>query len=386
VSRVTIDLHALEHNLSVVKSWMDHHTASWTVVTKVLCGHADTLRALQLLGVRSMGDSRLDNLRAIEKIVPDFEAWYLRVADLSSVEQVAKHADVSLNSEVEVIELLNEESSRLDKIHRVIIMIELGDLREGILPGTLIRFYEHVFKLPNIEVLGIGANLGCLAGAVPSIDQFMQLVLYRELLELKFKRKLAMISAGSSVTLPLLLDGGIPRAINHFRIGEAIFLGTDLVNGGTLAGLRDDVVLLEAEIAEIKEKTLLPTSEVGTLTPFESEQSDESISPGQRGYRALVSIGQLDTDIAGLTPVNPDYRVAGASSDITVVNVGDNPKSLEVGGTISFRVNYAAMLRLMSSKYVDKEVTPPLSEFKKTPESAELTVEPTLKSVDEQSQ
>ena len=77
-------------------------------------------------------------------------------------------------------------------------MIELGDLREGILPGSLINFYKHVFHLSNIEVKGIGANLGCMAGAVPTVDQFMQLVLYKELLELKFEHPLHWISAGSS--------------------------------------------------------------------------------------------------------------------------------------------------------------------------------------------
>ncbi len=363
---------------------MDAHPATWTVVTKVLCGHADTLRALQLLGVRSMGDSRLANLKAIEKIIPDFESWYLRVSDLSSANEVATLADVSLNSEIEVIRILNEEAKRQDKVHRIIIMIELGDLREGILPGSLVRFYERVFELPNIEVLGIGANLGCLAGAVPNVDQFTQLALYRELLELKFQRKIPMISGGSSSVLPLLLDGKLPKAINHFRIGEAIFLGTDLVNGGTLPGLRDDVVLLEAEIAEIKEKGLVPLSETASMTPFESADTEEDLSPGQRGYRALISVGQLDTDIAGLTPVDPEHRIAGASSDITVVNLGSDAGGLKVGDSIKFQVNYSAMLHLMIGKYVAKVVTPSLSELEDIPKAEMLEVEPAVEMIGEQ--
>ncbi|MEA1980699.1 MAG: alanine racemase, partial [candidate division Zixibacteria bacterium] len=190
MNRVTIDLQKLRHNIKIIKGWMRKHEASWTVVTKVLCGHTDTLRALQLLGIRSMGDSRLANLQAIEKLFPDFESWYLRVADPSSVQNVVSLSDVSLNSEIQVIHELNKQAQLLNKKHSIIIMIELGDLREGILPGSLIKFYETVFELSNIEVIGIGANLGCLAGAVPNIDQFTQLALYHELLELKFKRKL----------------------------------------------------------------------------------------------------------------------------------------------------------------------------------------------------
>lgn len=387
MNRVIINLNALSHNLRTIGDIMNNHGASWTVVTKVLCGHTDTLKALQYLGVRSMGDSRLDNLAAIERISPDFETWYMRVPDKSSIRDVIQLADVSLNSEIEIIRMLNDEARRANRMHRVIIMIEVGDLREGILPGSLIKFYQDVFKLSNIEVLGIGANIGCLAGAVPNIDQFTQLILYRELLELKFERRLSMISAGSTIVLPMIQESSLPRAINHFRIGEAIFLGTNLISGGTLVGLRDDVILLEAEIAEIKEKGLKPLGETASVQPFQAD-SEEDTSPGQRGYRALVSVGQLDSDISGLTPVNPNYRIAGASSDITVVNLGVNPEQLQVGDTIKFRVNYSALLRLMSGKYVDKEVHPSLEKFhravgdERTDDGTDFEVEPAIENFD----
>ncbi|MCD6163114.1 MAG: alanine racemase [candidate division Zixibacteria bacterium] len=362
MNRLIIDIDSLKYNLGVINKWMDRQGSSWTVVTKVLCGHSDTLKALQMLGIKSIGDTRLSNIRAIEKIDDSFETWYLRVTDLSSIKDIVSLCNVSLNSEMAVIKAINDEAKIQNRLHKVIIMIELGDLREGILPGSLVNFYEDVFRLSNIEVLGIGANIGCMAGAVPSVDQFMQLVLYKELLELKFKRKLSMISAGSSVVLPMVLSGQLPKPINHFRIGEAIFLGTDLVNSETLPYLSNEVVLLEAEIVEIKKKGLTPLVETGAQTPFSNDFSEE-VSPGQRGYRALVNIGQLDTDISGLTPMNPDYNVTGASSDITVVNVGEDTSGLKVGDSIKFRLNYSALLRLMSSKYIKKELKPSLNKL-----------------------
>lgn len=379
---VSIDLEALRHNLSMIGRWMDRLGASWSVVTKSLCAHEDTLRALRLLGVRSVADSRLENLEVVDRVVPGTEKWYLRLPVPSVVPEVVRLADVSLNSEVAVIEALNAEAARQGKVHRIIIMIELGDLREGILPGSLVRFYERVFELPSIEVLGIGGQVGCLAGAVPSIDQMMQLVLYKELLELKFGRPLPIISAGSSVSLTLLVDGRpLPSQLNHYRIGESLFLGTDLVHGGTLQGLRDDVVLLEAEIAEIKEKSLVPLGETGAHTPFEpagpGEGSEPPPAPGQRGYRALVTVGQLDTDVLGLTPVEADHQVAGASSDVTVVNLGPNPGNIRVGDRIRFRPSYSAFVRLMASQYVDRQVWPPLSAFESALEArAEATSVP----------
>lgn len=384
MSKLTINLDALRHNIEQINLWMEGHDATWTLVTKVLCGHRDTLSALKSLGVRSFGDSRLDNLAEIERGDEELETWYLRLPHLTDIDEVARICDASLNSEIEIIHGLNEAARRLNRQHRIIIMIEIGDLREGILPGHLVEFYEQIFRLPNIEVLGIGANLGCLSGSVPSVDQMMQLILYRELLELKFKRRLPMVSAGSTVLLPMLLSGEVPPEINHFRIGEAVFLGTDLLNGGTLKGLRDDAIILEAEVLEIKEKSLSPTGETAlSIRPFEVLDEENGESPGQRGYRAVVGLGQLDTDIAGLTPVNPHYRVSGASSDLSVLNIGDDPAGLSIGDAIKFRVSYSSLLRTMSTKYVEKVVTPGLGSFlRENDADAATEVPPAMDNID----
>ncbi len=363
MNRVTIDLNALEHNIRTVDEWLTARDASWTLVTKVLCGHVDTLDALQRLGVRSMADSRLANLKAITRVIDDFESWYLRLPHLPAVPTIVELADVSLNSEMRAIEALDAEAGRRGRVHRVVVMVELGDLREGVLPGSLVEFYERAFRFDHIEVIGIGANLGCLSGVVPNVDQISQLVLYRELLELKFGRRLRFISAGSSAVLPLMLEDRVPAAVNHYRIGEAVFLGTDLVNGGTLPGLRDDAITLEVEVVEVREKGLVPLGEVTSMTPFETFDDDDEVQPGQRGYRAVITIGQLDTDIRGLSPLDNRYQLAGASSDLAVLNIGDISEGLSIGDTISFRPSYGAMVRLMLSPYVDKAVVPPIGDY-----------------------
>jgi len=358
MNRITIDPEALHHNLEVIRERVADHGARMTVVTKALCGNADAVRALAELGVRSMADSRLENFAPIQALERDIETWYLRPPHLSALPDVVAAADVSLNTELATITALNEEARRQDRCHGVVIMIELGDLREGILPGTLVRVYEEVFELSHISVLGIGSNLGCLSGAVPSLDQFMQLVLYKELLELKFKRELPLISAGTSAVLPLLGEGRLPRQINHFRIGESIFLGSDLVHGEVLYGLRDDAVVLEAEVVEIKEKALVAAVETGEVAPFEQPDEGEEPEPGSRGYRAVVAVGHLDTDIGALTPVNPGHHIAGASSDLTVVNIGPEANGLRVGGHIGFRMGYSAFVRAMSNRYTEQRVLP----------------------------
>ena len=363
MNKVVINLEALRHNLAQIDMIISLQGATWTVVTKALCGHGDTIKALRLMGVRSIADSRLDNLRAVNMVAPGLEKWYLRLPHLSAVSDIVKLADLSLNSEIRVIRALGEEALRQKKTHNIIIMIELGDLREGITPGSLTDFYSSVFQTPGIIVQGIGAQIGCLAGMAPNEDQAAQLGLFRELLELKYKKTLQFVSAGSSIFLPKLFGGGKYPSINHYRIGEALFLGTDLVTGGKIPALRDDVITLEAEIAEVKEKNLTAVVDTVASAPFESNENGEQFRPGERGARALVTVGNLDTSVEGLSPVVEDYQVAGGSSDITVVNLGSNPYNLSVGDSVTFRTNYAAFLGLMNDPYIDKEVVPPLTEF-----------------------
>lgn len=355
MNRVMVNTSAVVHNYRTVHRWVAQHDAFLTVVSKALCGFQPVIETLLAAGCTSLADSRIANLESLGFAETDVEKWFLRAPTLQEMNDVVRHAQISLNTELSTVKKLHEIARKQGLVHKVLLMIELGDLREGILPGTLVSMYKEVFDLEHIEVIGIGSNLGCLSGTVPNTDQLMQLVLYRELLELKFQRKIPLISAGSSATLPFLLMGQVPRQVNHFRVGESILLGTDLINGGTLPGLRDDGFILEAEVTEVKEKNLVPFGETSEeLHPFPSSGEGRSHAPGERGYRAVVTVGELDTEITALVPVNPDFTVAGSSSDVTVLNLGPLGATVRVGDTVRFKMGYSALVRLMNNPYTEK--------------------------------
>jgi predicted amino acid racemase len=356
VNRVTIDLAVLRRNVRRIGEIMDEHGATWTLVTKVLCGHPETLRALPALDVETLGDSRLENLEAAAEAVPGMQRWYLRPPAVSAAQRIVDLAHVSMVTEIEALEALDRAAGRRGMIHRVIVVVEVGELREGVLPSALLAFARRAVSLPNIQTLGVGANIGCLSGTVPTIEQLSPLPLYRKLLELEFGLPVPLVSAGSSVVLSALLQGNVPAGINHYRIGEAAFLGTDILRGGRLEGL-ENAATLEAEILEIGEKNLVPLGEISEdVAPF-GTGGDQDTTPGERGHRALVAIGQLDTDVNGLTPLDPEHTLVGASSDISVVNLGENGSGLAVGDTIRFRPDYSAFARAMNSRYLRREVT-----------------------------
>src|SRR5690606_12289361 len=161
----------------------------WSIVTKILCGNELFIREVLELGIKEVCDSRLSNLKKIKEINPKVQTVYIKPPPPKNIAKVIEYADVSFNSESSTIQHLSDEAVRQGKVHKITIMIELGDLREGIMGENLMSFYEKVTNLPNIEITSIGANLNCLHGVMPSQDKLIQLSLYKELIEAKFNVK-----------------------------------------------------------------------------------------------------------------------------------------------------------------------------------------------------
>lgn len=291
----------------------------------------------------------------IKTIRPDIETIYIKPPAKRAIKSVVQFADISLNTESETIQLLSEEAGKQGVIHKIIIMIELGDLREGIMGEDFIKFYEKVFKLKHIEVVGIGTNLSCLYGILPSHDKLIQLSLYAQLVETKFRRTIPYVSGGSSVTIPLIFQKLLPKGINHFRVGETLFLGTDLYNNSSISEMESNVFMLYSEIIEITKKPAVPLGDMGTNVEGVAIEIDQK-RIGETSCRAIIDLGLLDVDEKHIEPVDKDIRLVGASSDMFVIDLGSNKKNYSIGDLIEFKMDYMGTLRILNSRYIDKRL------------------------------
>ncbi len=345
----------LRHNYDFLNDMFKEQGIDWAVVTKLLCGNEAYLKEVLDLGVREVCDSRLSNLAKIKEIDPSVQTVYIKPPPKRSIEEVVRYADVSFNSESETIRQLSEEAVRQGKTHKVTIMIELGDLREGIMGDHLMDFYQKIFELPNIEVVAIGSNLNCLHGVMPSQDKLIQLSLYKQLIEAKFGKQIPWVTGGTSVVLPLIGKKQVPKAVNHFRIGETLFFGVDLWNESPFDGMKTGVIKLYSEILEITEKPKIP---IGLLSVnpsgdvYEIEEDDY----GKTSYRAILDVGLLDISPDYMIPDDPAIKVVNASSDMLIVDLGDNKENYEVGDLLSFDLKYMGALSLLNSDYIDKKI------------------------------
>ena len=307
------------------------------------------------LGAKELCDSRISNLRVVKSIDPDIATAYIKPPAKRSIKSVVKYADASFNTEYETIRLLSEEARRQNKTHKVIIMIELGDLREGVMGENLIDFYESVFKLPNIAVTGIGTNLTCLHGVLPSQDKLVQLSLYKQLIETKFGREIPWVTGGTSVIIPLLFHRQVPDGINHFRIGETLYFGNNLITNEPIKGMKQDVIRLFAEIIEITEKPKVPIGFMAENVAGETYVVNEE-DYGKTSFRAILDIGLLDINTDYLEPEDEGVEFAGASSDMVVIDLGGTKRNYKVGDLVVFRLKYMGALSLLSSDYIDKRL------------------------------
>lgn len=354
MAELIVDTQKLKKNFDYLNELFSSNNVQWSITTKLLCGHEDLLKSVLEFDINQYCDSRIDNLKIIKKIKPTAETVLIKPPLIKLAEETVEYADISLNTEESTIRALSNAAVKKNVTHQVIIMIEMGEIREGVMRDSFVDFYESVFNLPHIEVVGVGTNLSCMSGVLPNQDKLIQLSLYKQLVEAKFDRKIKYVSGGSSVTIPLLLKNRLPEGVNHFRVGETLFFGTDVYNDDVLPSMEHNIFTLQANIIEMHEKPSTPTGKMGTTVDGKTKKS----SNGKLFFthRAIIDLGILDVDKEHIEPFVEDFEVVGGSSDMFVIDIGANNEELKVGDSITFKLDYMGALRVLNSKYVKKKL------------------------------
>lgn len=355
MANIILKREALQHNYIYLQDLFKAEHIDWSIVTKLLCGNPIFLQEVLGLGHTQYCDSRISHLKFIKSQKPEIETIYIKPPAGRSIPNIIKYADISLNTTLSTVKKLSREAVKQQKEHKIIIMVELGELREGVLAENIEAFFEKVQQLPNIKVLGLGSNLNCFNGILPSYDKMALLLMTQKLLEARYGVELPYISGGTSVTIPLLFKKWIPEGLNHFRVGESLFFGTNVYEHTPMEGMRTDVFSLEGQIVELKEKPLIPIGNQSSNLLGETPIFDEN-NIGKTSTRALIDVGLLDVDYRDVVPMSSAFSIIGSSSDMMVLDMGQNEDGYKVGDSIKLKPNYMGVLRLMASKYVKKVV------------------------------
>lgn len=349
--QVLVDLDIIEANARAVTQTCAQQGIEVFGVTKGTCGMPQVARAMLRGGVTGIGESRFENIRRLRASGINYPMLLLRSSPISMADEVVRYVDLSLNSELHIIKALSDAALRRGKIHDVILMVDLGDLREGIWPDDLQATVEQVLTMRGVRVAGLGTNLLCLSAVKPTRKNLGKLADYASQIEERFGLKLRYVSGGNSGSLPLLLEEGLPVGINHLRVGEAILQGgRDTFYDEPWQALNRNAFILQGELLEVKRKPSLP---IGETAVDAFGNTPTFVDRGER-LRGILNIGREDVSPEHLIPIDPKLELIGASSDHLIVDIEAVNPPLQVGTTVSFNMSYPALLAAMTSEYVRK--------------------------------
>lgn len=354
---LTVNTQAMTTNAKVLCDLCGKYGIGVAGIVKFSDCDLSVAAAYQKGGCAQIGVSRAKHLKKLKEAYPDMQTLLTRAPTRGDLEDCARYGDLSLHSDADLLVALNAEAEKWNTHPGIILMLDVGDLREGVdnIP-ELVVLAQLCESLPNLNLRGVGTNHACMNGVLPSFENLSFLVEGAEAVEQAIGRKLDIISGGSSINLLLLQNGvnGMPQRVNHLRIGGVIAnpLNMRLNRNVTFSGMREDTVSLTAEIVEIHEKDSAPKA---ASTKNWAGQTVAREDKGRR-MRAILALGSQDVgDSITLIPDEAGLEIVGCSSDHTIVDVTDSAKTWHSGDTMTFKVRYANMLYAFSGDHVEIE-------------------------------
>lgn len=347
--KLKMSLDKIKQNVFTVVEMCRDNGIGVAGVTKVFGANPEIVQVYLDAGVSYLADSRIQNLKKLENI--DIKKIMLRLPMISEAADTVKYADISLNSEVATIRQLSKKALELNKVHDVILMVDLGDLREGYYKEEeLIKAVEEVILLQGVNIIGIGTNMTCYGAVIPKREDLDRLAELKEKIEDKYSIELKIISGGNSSAIYLLEEGNLP--INNLRLGESMVLGKESAYFSQIEGTADDAFILQVEVIESKVKPSVPSGEIGR------DAFGKIPTFTDRGIRkrTICAIGQQDVALDGMIPIDDKIIVIGASSDHLILDTTDSKRHYNIGDIIDFKLNYVGVLSAMTSEYVEKEI------------------------------
>ena len=317
-------------------------------VTKGLSGDPRLAKIYESAGIEGIADSRLLNLAEVKKSGVSLPRLMMRIAMPTELDELPKVANVSLQSEVSTILRLDDLCAAKKATHDILLMLDVGDLREGFWPKEIAGAGARLRDLRALRVAGVATNFACASGVLPTREKLEDLVDYRDRFAHAIGHELPVISVGGTCCLKAIEEGEMPREVNQLRVCEGILLGFDTAHMREIPRLSRDAIIISAEVVECREKPSVPEGEVG-LQAF--GERPVFIDRGMR-KRALLAIGRQDVNIDRLTPLDKGVHIVTASSDHMILDVTDGKRTFAAGDILDFRVQYPAMLNAATSRYV----------------------------------
>lgn len=354
MAELRIFLERLFHNARTLVDMTQDARVELVGVTKAVSGDPKIASEFLRAGIETLGDSRLRNLAKMSALPG--KRMLLRLPAMSEARDTAIAADVSIVSHVRTAARLSECALEQGRRHQVLLMVDLGDLREGVFfEEDIYSAAAGILELPGVTLAGIAANFCCLYGVRPSAENMATLHRIKVTIEALSGVGLPVVSGGNSSSLHMLMEGSLPSFVNQLRVGDTLLCGRETAYGAPVPGMFSNCFELRAEIIEINSKPTVPVGDIGTNGFGEAPAFED------RGIRKrmICNIGRQDVEFDQLTCSDKAVTIIGGSSDHLVLDIDESAANYQLGDKVDFGLSYSGILRAMSSNYFTKRYIEP---------------------------
>jgi len=351
--QIVVDLEKIRANCVAIKKICDAARMQTVWVTKGCHSHSSIVRVLAETGEGLLGTSRVQEFGRIRDCFSG-QIMMTRFPSSREVVDTVGGADVMFVSDVYHVEVLSNAATATGQTKQVLLMIDVGNGREGVRPGDAATVVKRCLSAPGLELIGLGTSVGCLGGYRVGIDDLHTLIdVAKEVCALTGWQARCLSAGSGTMLLDLVRSGQMPPMITQLRIGAALLVGERPPTKEAFPFLHQDAFVFRGEILELGVKPpILPDR-------LDTDAFGKTLIAGKTEPRrqALMDFGVVDVDVDDLTPLIPTCRIVGASTDYTVCDVTACREDLRVGSVLEFRMAYSAIVRAMGSAYIEKVFT-----------------------------
>ena len=329
MAQLKVNLSKIKYNAYILNTLLKQHHIHFTPVLKCVAGDRKIVETLKSVGLTHFADARINNI--LKSKDDDITYMMIRTANHQELEDIVQCVDTSIQTELDTIRQINEIASKQKVKHKILLMVDWKDSREGVLTYDVLAYIREIINMHHIHLEGLAFNFMCFNEIAPTeedvemINQFVNSV--EKASHLKFKT----ISGGNSSMLLQMLYNDLGK-MNDLRIGETLFRGVETTTNQHLDTLYQNAIILDTEIVEIKPRI--------------------NINNGQQYLQAILDIGNLDTNVDDIKPLYHNVDVLGATSDHLMIDLLNNDH-YQIGDKIQFSLGYKALAQSMFMSHLN---------------------------------
>ncbi len=363
--KICLNRSALEHNLRIITRLASRWNFQWLPVLKMVASYPPIKNFLRANGYPVTGTADIDEYLCSGAVPTPDAHVYINIAPLQRAEDVVRRFQRSAVSSREGLRAMEQAAAQTGLRHEILLMIDLGDGREGIPVGPeLDSLLKSIERHPpaHARIAGIGATLGCMSGLCPDDGIMRRLIGIMKDIRNVIPSP-ATVSLGGSIFwnwFALHHDSfheeiqKIPGWKIELRMGDPLLVGFDMYRNTAFLGgnFRRDVFELQAQVLEVQKKH--PHKDGTYVTNGHGGHLDETcIRPR---IQALLDCGILHTDVTDIKPDWPEAELINYSGNYTVFDVTKCPQRPVQGDVVRFYPGYWAVARAFRTPQTEKTV------------------------------